>query len=225
MPASRSSTTARTVLIDPFLTSQPEGGGERRRARRRRDPAHPRALRPLSRTSSRIAQRTGATVVAITEIADELRGRPRRGPRGATTPTSAARSSCRLGLGASSCPRWHTSTTPKGTVNTPAGLVIELGGTRVYHLGDTCAVQRPAARQAPRRHRRRAHVPIGGHYTMDRHDAVVAAELGRRRTRSSRATTTRSRRSRPTRRRSSPRSRRPGRPRSSSSRPGRRTTP
>ena len=35
-------------------------------------------------------------------------------------------------------PAWHTSTTPNGTVNTPAGLVINLGGKIVYHLGDTC---------------------------------------------------------------------------------------
>ena len=34
-------------------------------------------------------------------------------------------------------PAWHTSTTPKGTVNTPAGLVINFGGKTVYHLGDT----------------------------------------------------------------------------------------
>src|SRR3989442_381002 len=34
-------------------------------------------------------------------------------------------------------PAWHTSTTPKGTVNTPAGLVVNLGGKTIYHLGDT----------------------------------------------------------------------------------------
>src|SRR6476469_9523660 len=34
-------------------------------------------------------------------------------------------------------PAWHTSTTPNGTPSTPAGLLIELGGKRVYHLGDT----------------------------------------------------------------------------------------
>ena len=50
---------------------------------------------------------------------------------------------------------------------------------------------------------------IGGHYTMDRFDAVVAAELVGA-DRSSRATTTPSRRSRPTRRRSSPTSQNAG---------------
>src|SRR6185436_11295317 len=56
-------------------------------------------------------------------------------------------------------PAWHTSTTPNGTANVPAGLVIGIGGKVVYHLGDT------------------ALMCIGGHYTMDRHDAVKAAEL------------------------------------------------
>ena len=34
-------------------------------------------------------------------------------------------------------PAWHTSTTPKGTANVPAGLVVGFGGKVVYHLGDT----------------------------------------------------------------------------------------
>ena len=73
-------------------------------------------------------------------------------------------------------PAWHTSTTPKGTINTPAGLVIELGDKRIYHLGDTALFSDLALP------RRRGHIDvalmcIGGHYTMDRFDAVVAAEL------------------------------------------------
>ena len=35
-------------------------------------------------------------------------------------------------------PAWHTSTTPKGTANAPAGLLINFEDTIVYHLGDTC---------------------------------------------------------------------------------------
>jgi L-ascorbate metabolism protein UlaG (beta-lactamase superfamily) len=73
-------------------------------------------------------------------------------------------------------PAWHTSTTPKGTQNTPAGLVIKMGDKTVYHLGDTglfsdlqLVKQRDDVDVAL--------MCIGGHYTMDRHDAVVAAEL------------------------------------------------
>jgi L-ascorbate metabolism protein UlaG (beta-lactamase superfamily) len=72
-------------------------------------------------------------------------------------------------------PAWHTSTTPKGTASTPAGIVVELGGKRVYHLGDTCLF---SDLQLVKRYGRIdvAIMPIGGHYTMDRFDAVVAAE-------------------------------------------------
>ncbi len=73
-------------------------------------------------------------------------------------------------------PAWHTSTTPKGTVNTPAGLVISLGDKIVYHLGDTCLFS--DLRLVPERNPVDvALMCIGGHYTMDRHDAAVAAEL------------------------------------------------
>jgi L-ascorbate metabolism protein UlaG (beta-lactamase superfamily) len=73
-------------------------------------------------------------------------------------------------------PAWHTSTTPRGTANVPAGLVVGLGGKVVYHLGDTALFsdlrlvgERDAVDVAL--------MCIGGHYTMDRIDAVKAAEL------------------------------------------------
>ena len=64
-------------------------------------------------------------------------------------------------------PAWHTSTTPKGTVSTPAGLLISIGDTLVYHLGDTCLFGdlQLIARRTPVDV---AIMPIGGHYTMDR---------------------------------------------------------
>ena len=99
-------------------------------------------------------------------------------------------------------PAWHTSTTPKGTVSTPAGIVVEIGGKRIYHLGDT-ALFSDLALPGRRDRLDLALVPIGGHYTMDRFDAVLAAELvGAPQVIPS--TTTRSRRSRPTPRRSPP---------------------
>ena len=79
-------------------------------------------------------------------------------------------------------PAWHTSTTPKGTANIPAGLLIEIGGKTVYHLGDTALfsdLKLVAGRGDPIDV---ALMCIGGHYTMDRLDAVTAAEfVGRRR--------------------------------------------
>ena len=73
-------------------------------------------------------------------------------------------------------PAWHTSTTPKGTVNTPAGLLINFKDTVVYHLGDTCVFS--DLQLVGKRHPiDMALMCIGGHYTMDRADAVDAAAL------------------------------------------------
>jgi L-ascorbate metabolism protein UlaG (beta-lactamase superfamily) len=57
-----------------------------------------------------------------------------------------------------------------------AGLIIKIGGTTVYHTGDTCLFgdMRLIGERDPVDV---ALMPIGGHYTMDRHDAAVAAEL------------------------------------------------
>jgi L-ascorbate metabolism protein UlaG (beta-lactamase superfamily) len=84
-------------------------------------------------------------------------------------------------------PAWHTSTLPRsaealfsptaGTVvGTPAGLLINLGGVTVYHAGDTCLFG-DMKLIAERNPVDVALLPIGGHYTMDRHDAAVAAEF------------------------------------------------
>ena len=72
---------------------------------------------------------------------------------------------------------WHTATSPKGTVHTPAGLVINFGGKTVYHVGDTALfsdLQLIGHRAGPIDV---ALLCIGGHYTMDRHDAVTAADF------------------------------------------------
>jgi L-ascorbate metabolism protein UlaG (beta-lactamase superfamily) len=72
---------------------------------------------------------------------------------------------------------FHSNTTPDGTgVGQATGWVINIGGTTVYHTGDTCLFGdlKLIAESTPPEI---ALLPIGGHYTMDRHDAVVAAEL------------------------------------------------
>jgi L-ascorbate metabolism protein UlaG (beta-lactamase superfamily) len=68
------------------------------------------------------------------------------------------------------------SPTP-GTVTGPAGgLVVNFAGRTLYHLGDTALFGdlRLIAERTPVEI---AFIPIGGHYTMDRHDAVVAADF------------------------------------------------
>jgi len=68
------------------------------------------------------------------------------------------------------------SPTPGTVIGAACGLVISLAGTTVYHLGDTALFGdlRLIAERTPVDI---AIIPIGGHYTMDRHDAVVAAEF------------------------------------------------
>jgi L-ascorbate metabolism protein UlaG (beta-lactamase superfamily) len=118
-----------------------------------------------------IAKRTSAQVVAITELAGEL---GEEGVENVSDPNLGGTIEFDGGW-VRLTPAWHTSTTPKGTVNTPAGLLIDFGGKRVYHLGDTCLF---SDLQLVKRYGRIdvAIMPIGGHYTMDRFDAVVAAE-------------------------------------------------
>ncbi len=74
-------------------------------------------------------------------------------------------------------PAWHTSTTPDGTVCTPAGLLIGLEDKVVYFTGDTALFSdmQLVARRGDGVDI--AILPIGGHYTMDRHDAVTAVEF------------------------------------------------
>jgi L-ascorbate metabolism protein UlaG (beta-lactamase superfamily) len=119
-----------------------------------------------------IAKRTGAHCVAIVEIANELQ---EDGLENVSDPNIGGtvefgNVSVRL------TPAWHTSTTPKGTVSIPAGLVITVGDKTVYHLGDTALFSDLALVKA-RDQIDVALMCIGGHYTMDRMDAVAAAQL------------------------------------------------
>ena len=162
-----------TVLVDPFLTGNPKAAAA----------ADDIAADAILLTHGHgdhlgdtvaIAQRTGAPVLAIVELANELseelgEGHDVRDPNlGGTVEFEWG--SVRL------VPAWHTSTTPKGTVSTPAGLVIEFGGKRIYHVGDT-ALFSDLQLAGKRGRLDAALLCIGGHYTMDRFDAVEAARL------------------------------------------------
>jgi L-ascorbate metabolism protein UlaG (beta-lactamase superfamily) len=160
----------KTVLVDPFLTGNPKAAVSPDEV----------AADAILLTHGHgdhfgdtvaIAKRTGAPVVAITEIAGEI------SEEGIEAIDINLGGTAEFDWGSARLvPAWHTSTTPKGTVNTPAGLVIEIGDKRIYHLGDT-ALFSDLALPKRRGHIDVALMCIGGHYTMDRFDAVVAAEL------------------------------------------------
>lgn len=162
-----------TVLIDPFLTGNPKAAaaaGEVDADAILLTHGHGDHVGD----TVAIAKRTGAPVVAITELAGELSGALGK-EHEVRNPNLGGTATFDWGT-VQLVPAWHTSTTPSGTVNTPAGLVIEVGGVRVYHLGDT-ALFGDLALPKERAPIDVALMCVGGHFTMDRIDAVTATKL------------------------------------------------
>ncbi|MBV9423792.1 MAG: metal-dependent hydrolase [Solirubrobacterales bacterium] len=159
-----------TVLIDPFLTGNPK-------AAIAADDVQATTILLTHGHADHIgdtvaiARRTGAPVVAIVELAREV------GEEGIEAHDPNLGGTVKFDWGwVKLVPAWHTSTTPKGTVNTPAGLLIDFDGTVVYHLGDTSLFSdlQLVGKRTPID---LALMCIGGHYTMDQTDAVDAAGL------------------------------------------------
>jgi L-ascorbate metabolism protein UlaG (beta-lactamase superfamily) len=121
-----------------------------------------------------IAQRTGAAVLAITELAGELQGTLGESHT-VHNPNMGGTVEFDWGW-VRVVPALHSGTSPNGTVHPPAGLVINLGGTTIYDLGDT-GLFSDLALPGRRDSLDVAIIPIGGHFTMDRFDAVEAVKL------------------------------------------------
>jgi L-ascorbate metabolism protein UlaG (beta-lactamase superfamily) len=163
---------ASTVLIDPFLTGNPKAAVAA-------EDLSPQTILlthghadHIGDTVS-IATRAGSDVVAIVEIANEL---SEDGVAQVHDPNLGGTVTLEWGS-VKLVPAWHTSTTPKGAVNVPAGLIVRFAGQTIYHLGDTALfsdLRLIAETEGPIDV---ALMCIGGHYTMDRHDAVHAAKL------------------------------------------------
>ncbi len=159
-----------SILIDPFLTGNPKASFEAGDV--------PATTILLTHghgdhlgDAVAIAKRTGAPVLAIVELAAEL------ADEGIQTVNPNLGGTAKFEWGwAKLVPAWHTSQTPKGTVNTPAGVLVNFHDRIIYHLGDTALF---SDLQLVGKHHPIdvALMPIGGHFTMDRVDAVDAAAL------------------------------------------------
>jgi len=130
-----------------------------------------------------LAKRTGATVAAIVELAHWF------GDQGveSTVDPNLGGTVTFDGGWAKLVQAFHTNTIAGGgddpftastgmMIGLSGGWVVNLGGTTIYHTGDTCLfgdMRLIGERHSPDV----ALIPIGGHYTMDREDAAVAAEL------------------------------------------------
>jgi L-ascorbate metabolism protein UlaG (beta-lactamase superfamily) len=159
------------VLIDPFLSGNPKAAVEAAEL-------EPSAILLTHGHADHlgdtvdIAKRAGCPVVAIVELANEI---GESGVEQVFDPNLGGTVKFDWGW-VKLTPAWHTAVTPSGTPHTPAGLIIGFGGKVIYHLGDTCLFSDLALTK-------RgdgvdiALVPIGGHYTMDRLDAVEAVRL------------------------------------------------
>jgi L-ascorbate metabolism protein UlaG (beta-lactamase superfamily) len=160
------------VLVDPFLTGNPKAAVEAGDV----DPTHiflTHGHADHIGDTVDIAKRTGAQTVAIVELANEL---GEDGVENVSDPNMGGTIEFDDGLWVRYVPAWHTAVSPKGTAHMPAGIVIGIGGKIVYHLGDT-ALFSDLALPGRRDDIDVALMCIGGHYTMDRHDGVRAAEL------------------------------------------------
>jgi L-ascorbate metabolism protein UlaG (beta-lactamase superfamily) len=157
-----------TVLVDPFLSDNPKAAVSA-------DEVQPDVILLTHGHFDHIgdtvdiAKRVGAPVVAIAEVANEIGG------QGVEVFDPNLGGTVQFDWGwVKLVPAWHTAVTPSGTPHTPAGLLIHIGDRLVYHLGDTCLFSdlQLIARRGDKVDL--ALVPIGGHYTMDRYDAVTA---------------------------------------------------
>jgi L-ascorbate metabolism protein UlaG (beta-lactamase superfamily) len=118
-----------------------------------------------------IANQTKAQVIALVEVADWIR------KQGVQNVTDVNFGKAKFDFGMLRTV-WatHSSSNPDGSYGgNPAGFVLELDGKAIYYAGDT-ALTVEMKILADLYNLDYAILPIGGHYTMDADDAVVATK-------------------------------------------------
>ncbi len=119
-----------------------------------------------------IAKRTGATIIAMAEVAKWA------GAQGVEKTHGMNYGSFNFDFGrVSMVPAWHSSGLPDGSYGgNPAGFVISTKEGNFYYAGDTCLML--DMQLVPHYAKLDfAVLPIGGNYTMDAVDAVKAADF------------------------------------------------
>ncbi len=161
------------VLVDPFLAPHNPAAGV---SAEDVDPTHILITHGHSDHTAdavAVAKRTGAPVLAITELAGWFEG---QGLENVVNPNIGGTVEFDWGR-VKLVPAWHTNTNPEGgAIGAASGLMITLGETTIYHLGDT-ALFSDLGMIGERHSPDIALVPIGGHFTMDIEDAAYACSL------------------------------------------------
>lgn len=159
-------TTNGNILIDPFLSINPE--------------YKPEGITDIFLTHAhgdhlgdaiRISQETGAVITAVFELANYC--------------IKCGAKAKGIGLGGwhnydwgrvAAVPAFHSSSLPDGEYGgCPCGYVFEIEGSTIYHAGDTC-LNNEMKTIGEFFQPDMAMLPVGGFYTMDIEQAVKAAE-------------------------------------------------
>ncbi len=178
-----------TVLVDPFLKpNNPAAVATAEEVEPDPHRDHPRPRRPHRRRGRRSRSAPAPTA---SRSSRSPTGSKRRASRTLSDPNLGGTVELRLGLDQARArlAHQHAPRLRRGALQRrarhrrsapPAGLLINIGGVTVYHAGDTCLFS-DMKLIAERNPIDVALLPIGGHYTMDRHDARGRRRVHRRR--------------------------------------------
>lgn len=164
---------AGAVLVDPFITGNPKCSGVDLNALEVTDILLTHGHEDHVLDAPAIAAREGVRTFAAYEVAQWVR---EQGGLDVVGMNHGGTVNLNGGT-ARMVAAVHSSTLPDGRPGgNPAGFVIDLNGTRVYHAGDTALTKdmELIGEHWPCKY---AALPLGGHFTMDWKDGLIAAKM------------------------------------------------